>query len=349
MFKKTICLLALIILSQSSLLAIDVMQEGSDDELVLFTVPSYCELDWSSPKALLISATKSYATPQFRSYSKRAIGHVFILLRSSSAEYDVLTGMVTGQEDELKTLALEKGYGLGVLGADVKGKLEEKEKLEVETNDRLARGTLAYIRFKLSQETSKRLFDYYEMYRDRGHCNHYGGANRPRYSEGGGCSAFGVSFLEVAGLMTMDYESNWQVEVNIPEKHYGGPLTGKNVPFSDVVVDNWKDSKWAVDDEAHINLKMWDPSLIYKWILAQHARELKDGTPYYLAVTFGKAKGLVVDCRQMPTPTEPVFLDVCKAPNPYGRQPGLYPGDNNSNVARNHSIGINHMDISLAP
>ena len=46
--------------------------------------------------------------------------------------------------------------------------------------------------------------EYFHEYRDRGYAQNYGLPLRPRYGEGAGCSAFAVSFLDVAGLLASD-------------------------------------------------------------------------------------------------------------------------------------------------
>jgi hypothetical protein len=305
---------------------LELFSDATDDELIVFAIPSYYRLNWSSAKNLLVSTGKSYTKPYKGEHSKRAIGHVFIMLRSSSIDSPILTGMAPEDSEENKELLIKHGYGLGVLGADNLGTFEEAEKLAYEGITRLKMGTVAYMRFLLSPSTSKRLVQFYREYEQQGQNLHYGGANRPRYGEGGGCSAFGVSFIDVAGLMKDEYAKNWMVNINIPLKFYGGPLTGNKISFGKFVGQNIFKSRWAKADEPHIAFSIWDPTLINKWINATYEKESSNPSGQYTIEMSGKAKGLIFDGRNIATPEEPMFFDPADSPNTYGRQGGLYHG-----------------------
>ena len=296
----------------------------TDDELVIFAIPSYFKLNWSTPRELLVSTAKSYTKPFNGDHSRRSIGHVFMMLKSSGADEVVLTGMRAKDGEENKQLFIRHAYGLGILGADNLGEFEEASVLAAESKIRFKEGTMAYMRFLLSPETSHRLYEFYKGYDEQDQELHYGGANRPLYGEGGGCSAFGVSFVETAGLMLDEYENNWKVNVNIPKEYYGGPLTGNKVKFRKFVGSNIFKSRWANEDEEHIAFSIWDPSLMHKWIHKVYDEESASPSGQYATEQTGKAKGLVFDGRSVQTPQGPMFFDPADCPNTYGRQGGLY-------------------------
>ena len=186
------------------------------EELTLFVIPPPKRLDWESPAKLLRSLYDMQKAAFFEPKgSKHKIGHVFVSLRSRFHP-QVLTGMTTYNSSEEIDLVKSQGYGIGVLTADLRGKLDAAGPLAREVALRLREGRIGYIRFAISDEMSIRLWNYYKQYCARGMDEHYGGANRPIYGEGGGCSAFGVSFIEAAGLMKAEYQENWKFRVNLP-------------------------------------------------------------------------------------------------------------------------------------
>ena len=113
-----------------------------------------------------------------------------------------MTGMTQLRDHEGRYEVLLGGYGLGILLHNFAGAIEKEGKLVPELERRAKRpGKLSYFRAMVNEATTKRLFHYLDTYVREGHDRHYGMRNRPLYGEGGGCSAFGASFLETAGLL----------------------------------------------------------------------------------------------------------------------------------------------------
>ncbi len=281
-------------------------------ELFVYTIPCPHGTDWSSPRSLLKSGIFNQVS--IKDPKKHAIGHMFIRLRIPGRP-DVITGMTTLSQTEEKDLVLKHGYCLGVLTADLVGKFDDSKKLEDELVQRFPSGLVSYVRFLLHPDTGKRLQEYFQEYSDRKCFEHYGGVNRPRYGEGGGCSAFAVSFIEAAGLMDEEFLKNWYVEVRAPMASLGGPVFGKRVAASKILGL----SRWARENEPHVLLPMWDPTLAYRWIVDTWKRELKNPSGMYLLEKTDRTLAIVVDARHIPPPGEPVWLE---GENPY-RQHGL--------------------------
>lgn len=289
-------------------------------QLTVFAIPAPWGMDWSSPRSLGFSGIKNKVS--FRHFGhKHAIGHVFVHLQDPTMSHDVLTGMTTENQTEEIDLGLKKGYGLGVLSATMQGKFDAREKLEEDLAGRYRSGLISYVRFLVSPSTGARLARFIKEYEARGANLHYGGGDRPRYAEGGGCSAFGVSFIDVAGLMEPEYQDNWKVLLRIPERLFGGPRTGLKVPLTRLFAYG----RWATEDEAHAKIEMWDPSLIHDWVQQTWMNEREDPSGRWTPELRGRARGLVVDARERPAPQEPIFLsDPPGTAHPYARQGGNY-------------------------
>lgn len=283
---------------------------ASAQELTLFSMPSPREINWKTPRGMTLTSLTNRLTFKHVK-TKHAIGHVFISLSHEGRDEFEMTGSAPIKDSGMENMVLKEGYGLGILFADIKGALEPAEKLLKELPDRAKSGRIAFIRFLLSEETYARLKTYLKEYRSRGYGNIYNGLNLPREGKGSGCSAFGVSFLEVAGLMHPVWEKEWPIQVRIPMDLIGGPLTGKKVS----VMKALKIGRWAREDEPHRVLKLFEPYKIYEWIHQEWAKENQKKTGKVKLFKEQKALGLEYDCRYLPTPTEPIFQgDAAKIP-----------------------------------
>ncbi len=271
-------------------------------ELTLFTMPAPRKIDWSSPRSLLTSAVTNNLTFQHRSH-KHAIGHVFIQLSHEGRKELIITGSVPSPEDDSSAKVLKKGYGLGILFSDMAGRLEKTEDLQAEIVDRFESGRIAYIRFKLSEANYDRLRKFLDIYRKRGYGNNYNGLNRPREGLGAGCSAFGMAFVEVAGLLHPVWKEKWPISVRIPNTLIGGPLTGNKVSPWKVV----KAGKWAKESEPHRVLSLYEPYNIYEWILEEWRRENTQKSGRVKLLKRKNAFGLEYDCTHVAPPEEPMF------------------------------------------
>lgn len=276
--------------------------------VTLYAIPARSQIDFSSPSTLVWTALGNALTLH-ASQRKNAMGHVYIEL--SGPDYNVVAGstkkklFVSGRKE------LMRGYGLGILFRGIEGKLEFDRALTRDLPTHYHNGDIAFIKARISKENFDRLVHYLEEYQQRGYDTIYNGLNKPREGLGAGCSAFGLSFFEVAGIIQQGWLESWTVNVRIPDYLIGGPLTGRFVSLEKVSYS----AEWASEDEPHRVFSIVDPYLIYEWINevwdklkfdAQQADGFDDEIP--VPVLRGKARGLVYDFRQYPMPEEPVFL-----------------------------------------
>ncbi len=286
------------------------------DQVTLYAIPAPRPLKWQTPRRLALGVVGNEITVK-HTKKKHTIGHVAVRIRSSLAGREVLTGMTNRVRGEDFDLLLKDGYGLGILGADMMGRLETAEELEPEIAERAATGRIASLRFLVAPEATVRMLRFLEEYRAKGLDDHYGGANRPRYGEGGGCSAFGVAFLEVAGLMHPGFDS-WKVALRAPLGLYGGPLHGLRSSLKRTLFEG---DRWAREDEPHQDSIFWDPTAMYLWIRRIHAAESACPSGDWATEVHDRMEGLVGDARSVPVPDEPLWLEVPpEEPHPFGRQ-----------------------------
>ena len=280
---------------------------ASAAQLVLYSIPAPHGISWKSPRSLFASRLKNELTLQEKPAHK--LGHVAIELTSSEHGH-VLTGMTdTGEISYVKQL-VKGGYGLGLMLESVPGRLQTPAELQPDLQRRLASGRVSYMRFEITEQTAARVAEFISTYHARGYDRRYGGTLRPRHGEGAGCSAFGTSCMAVAGVLDEGMTKTWQEHVKLPKRLIGGPRTGKKVSPLDLVFSRLS-SRWAHEGEPSETLDIYDPGAIAAWIRAEHEALAAGGAVRHgmkmSAETSGKAKGLFVDARTVPTPTEPIF------------------------------------------
>ncbi len=289
--------------------------EAEKNVLIVYTMPSPHGINWASPKGLALAGGLNQVTTFHRS-AKHPIGHVFMSLKTEDAPETYTAGMTTFDNTEEVELITKHGYCLGVLFADLRGKFDDPDSLNAQVEERYGTGRVSYMKFLLSPSMGKRLLQYFNEYKEKKCDQHYGGANTPRFAEGGGCSPFGVSFMEVAGFLKPDHEKAWKISLSVPKKLCGGPAFGKRVSFKSLLTGG---GAWAKAGEDAAPLEMIDPTLMYRWMLNEWKAEFNNPTGKYILEKNQKTMSLVLDCRDIEAPAEPIWLE---GKTPY-RQHGL--------------------------
>ncbi len=276
------------------------------NELTLYFFPSPYKMDWSSPSRLANSVLKNTYMPT-KFLLRHAIGHVSTEVRCENDGYYHLSGMTTRDKTEDRDLLLKKKIGLGVVFYPMKGMLQSQKEVRDDLEDRYKKGKMNWITFKISQTTCKRLKTYIQTYEKESLADVYGLVFNPRKKEGAGCSAFGMSMLEVAGLMTSEHRTEFSQRVFVNNDLDGFSQGEKNVSFFKVLAGMKGSRKWASDKFTGRELFFWRPNLMYDWvknkIITVENRKLDD----YKIFTRGKVKGLYLDRAKVPTPKEPIF------------------------------------------
>jgi hypothetical protein len=267
----------------------------ADTAMTLYFIPSPLGIDWTTPSSLAMSAAKNKI-----SLKSRFMGHVFIELDCDGQKE--LTGMRGKNFDYIHQLLINS-RGLGILYHSFDGMLEEKSESETEIKELAETGErINFVRFKLNSQQCTRAITYLKEYREKNVGRYYGLANRPLYGEGSGCSAFGASFVEVAGLMNQDFKDAWSQTVNIPLEFAGPPLREEGVNLFKLMLNA---SRWASENEPHQKLMFWSPDLMFNWVQKQLA--LAPENKQFSVMEIGKAKGLVFDKSHLPAPSGPIW------------------------------------------
>ncbi|MCK9398623.1 MAG: hypothetical protein M0Q51_01340 [Bacteroidales bacterium] len=285
------------------------------NKLTIYVIPATVKYDWRSPRTLCKSFFGNFKRNFFKK-EKYLLGHAFVELQTPLSSGRIFTGMRLASGKEQQNLVLKEHYGLAILGADTEGKLETCADLDNKVKKYSRKGQLAFMTFFISDEATERLLQFYQSYKAGIDSNgsrgaRYGGAFWPRYKgEGSGCSAFVVSFLDIAGLLKEEFDE-WIVKINIPMELIGGPYNN----FNDVRLSDIKKHKsWAgnynSDTASYEHFEIYDPTLIYEWIQEKWEEQ---NSRYDLTLTplqLNQARGIRIDSRNQPLPDEEsIFLE----------------------------------------
>lgn len=268
---------------------------NTTNSLTLYFIPSPLGLDWSSPAKLAVSAAKNRLR-----FQSRFMGHVFVEIQCG--DKIERTGMVGTNFDYLNQLLIEQ-RGLGVLYHSFAGGLEQSADVEGEIKELSQEGErLNFVKFKLNEGQCVRVVTYLKEYRGYNVGRYYGLANRPLYAEGSGCSAFGASFLEVAGILDTEMTEAWSQTVLIPLKYAGPPLKTEGVSLWSLIMNA---QSWASEKEVHKKLFFWSPDRMFEWVKGKVSKANVEKK--FSVIAIGKSKGIEFDKSYLPAPTGPIW------------------------------------------
>ena len=290
-------------------------------DLTIYVTPSLSPLNWDSPSALYRSTLKSYK----RSISNKRgymIGHLFVELSADEALYEAFTSIRSLSGRANREMIIKDRVGLGILGAPIPGRMESREELEERMEFLRERGEIAFITFRISDESASRISRFIESFSygcegEEPPSRNYGGAYNPRFlGEGAGCSAFGLATLELAGI---DYDiPEWRVDINIPMDLIGGDFNnGKRIKIRDIKKRKEWHSGEGQESVDFVRFSIYDPSLIFRWIIDRYHIGLENSATSYndgfTPVTKGDIPGLFFNALDIITPTDSIFI---KRPKP---------------------------------
>ncbi|MFM6925385.1 MAG: hypothetical protein ACKOU7_07760, partial [Ferruginibacter sp.] len=136
----------------------------------------------------------------------------------------------------------------------------------------------------------------------KGYDSLYNGLNMPRAGKGSGCTAFGISFLELINALVPEYDNRWAVHINIPEKLIGSEASHKKVSIRRIFFS----FRWASNSKPCRKLVLYEPYLICNWVNERWKTEQDRTDSQFQFVQKGKARGILIDCTQN-LPVLPMF------------------------------------------
>jgi len=292
--------------------------------LTIYVIPPSKPLDWTSPCSLYKTTFRSFLSTVTKP-NKPFMRHVFIKFSSPLLTETLYAGMTSKNKREQRDYLFKKKIGLGVLGVPLKGLLESPGDLMYYMNYHENQKDLAFITFEIGDHAARDIIDFFHQFSSNfnetyAQKDFYGGVFWPRYEfEGAGCTAFGISMLDIAGIRG-DEVNCWKRTINIPNEILGGEYNGnKKVKCRQIK----KIESWALENDStrkYIAFEIYDPQLIYEWVIRQRNLSGALRTPGYLPVEEINIPGLVSDRRTLtiepdeplvgPRPDKNIFIGI---------------------------------------
>jgi hypothetical protein len=281
--------------------------------LTLYVMKSIKPIVWDSPSSLFKSVRKGYISQICRK-NQYLLGHLVVKLDAPENRHPVYSGMASSSKKEKRQLVMKEKVGLGILGAGMQGHLETGDTVTSKLKKYSRLEKMAFVRYLISKEAYERISEFLDRFRETGvdgfsPSSVYGGIFWPRYeNEGAGCTAYGMAMVDLAGILGGE-QSGWKVDMGIPFDLIGGEFNnGKKVKNRTILhSDGWYEGN-PDSTSAYVPFWIYDPSLIYDWIMKKRS-EVSDSLPgKYRAEMEGSIPGLVSDKRDIrPSPDDPVF------------------------------------------
>ncbi len=281
--------------------------------LTLYVMKSIKPINWDSPASLFKSVRKGYLAQICRK-NQYLLGHLVVKLDAPENRHPVYSGMTSSSKKEKRQLVIKEKVGLGILGAGMQGHLETGDTVTAKLKKYTRLEKVAFIRYLISKEAYERISEFLDRFRETGvdgfsPTSVYGGVFWPRYeNEGAGCTAYGMAMVDLAGILDGE-QSGWKVEVGIPMDVIGGEFNkGKEVKNRTILQsDSWYDGN-PDSTAAYVPFQIYDPNLIYDWIMKKRVEVSASLPGKYRADMEGSIPGLVSDRREVrPLPDDPVF------------------------------------------
>lgn len=284
--------------------------------MTLYFIPSPKGINWESPTTLARDILKNKLARD-----NRFMGHVNIELdyyKDNGEHVHFITGMVAANLNA-PILLLRDKIGLGIVFHSFDGRLEDKEELKPEFDRRMSIGNKAinFAKFKINNSAAQRVEKYLADYAAADVQKYYGLVNSPLHGEGSGCSAFGASFMDVAGLLEEEHRQNWTHCVRVPHKLAGNPIMKNKVSFFKLLFGK---HRWAKENEDHHEIFFWDPDLMHTWVEGKLS-SFSEGMSEYSIEKKGNSTGIVFDMSHKETPDGPIFKRTSDEGKPFSRLP----------------------------
>jgi len=228
--------------------------------VTLYAFPPAYQYRWHHPHSLMVSAVKNYYFGSKKHKPVRLVGHLIIELKKDSSS--IFTAITADDFTSFRKNILKDKIGLAVLFKPEPGHFEKAEDIKAEIKYRSMESRAAFISFKISDSAYQYLRLYIDSFRIKGYDKLYNGLNNPRAGEGSGCTAFGISFLELINALTPEYREEWAIKVNVPEKLIGDTAAKKKVSLWPIFFS----FNWAKKNKPFRPLNLYEPYLIYRWI-----------------------------------------------------------------------------------
>lgn len=232
-------------------------------EINLYAINSPTQLNWTTPKSLLVSTIKNYARLGHGKRSRHKIGHAYLGFKCDG-EVEVISGMTSGPGFGAKQSLFSDKVGMSVILMDNNGHFQDHEESLKDIMDLSEAYRVNKLQIEVSNEQCLEAKKWHADY-SASESFIYGGVDkRPLLGEGSGCTAYAMSFFDVANVNFDLFNKFFMRTIFIPNNLLGGNYgLGKEVPVKTVL----KDKRLLAEKTPNsLQVDLYDPNDMYNWI-----------------------------------------------------------------------------------
>lgn len=232
-------------------------------EMTLYAIKSPKKLNWKTPRSLLLTTALNFIKIGNGRRVRHEIGHAFLGFKCEGQE-EVISGMTGGDNgDSFKNLIKHK-HGMSIILEDAPGEFEYTEKAKNAIEDLSKAYRINALKVEISEDQCQQMAQWYEDYSSLPE-HIYGGLDkRPLRGEGSGCSAYAMSYFEVADVDFEFFNEEFLKTIYVPKHLLGGYIgNGRKVKALSVLKDR---TRLATPNEDALRLEFYDPTDMYYWI-----------------------------------------------------------------------------------
>lgn len=232
-------------------------------EINLYAINSPTTLNWTTPKSLLLTTIRNFMRLGHGKRSRHKIGHAYLGFKCDG-EAEVISGMTSGADFQAKQRLFNENVGMSVILMDNNGHFQDHEESLRDIMDLSKARRINKLQIEV---TNKQCLEAKKWHADYSSSDEfiYGGVDkRPLLGEGSGCTAYAMSFFEVANINYDFFNKFFMRTIYIPNDLLGGPYgTGVNVRVKTVLKDK---RNLSVNSPDSLQVDLYDPNDMYSWI-----------------------------------------------------------------------------------
>jgi hypothetical protein len=245
-------------------------------EMTLYAINSPHPLNWSTPRTLLDTTIRSSINPSRQGRSNHTIGHAYLGFKCDGEE-EVISGMTSGNGFTSKTNLLKKGHGFSAILQDNPGHFQDHaESLKDVDFFSIQGDRMSVMKVAVTNEQCLKAKDWHAEFSARTTFIYGGLMERPLTGEGSGCTAYVMSFLEIADVDYAFFNKIFEQSIYIPNSLLGGGVFGSNNVGLGIIRSNR--TKLDVPAENTLKVDLYDPNRMYFWIVNKVNEIKKNGS-----------------------------------------------------------------------
>ncbi len=232
-------------------------------ELNLYAIDSPTRLNWKTPKKLLKTTLRNYMRIGHGKRSRHKIGHAYLGFKCDG-EVEVISGMTSGKGFKAKESLLKDKVGMSVILIDNNGHFQNHAESSKDIKIFSDTNRISKLQIEITNDQCLLAKQWHEEYSNSESFIYGGVDKRPLRGEGSGCTAYAMSFFEVANVDFNFFNKLFLRTIYIPNDLLGGDYgLGEKVKVKKILADR---RLLSVSTPDSLQVDLYDPNDMHEWI-----------------------------------------------------------------------------------